>query len=141
MLCLHGFNHSSTSSHRSSVYFQVSPMKFTNDSNYQAGDINTEDSQELDDIEQIQVSQTETENKPTCEAEQGEIELTTVESKLTEENMDGDEKKSQVYSPSRKPKNGGNSVTFNTIFLYIKYFPIVIRIYQQVVHIKIDNCH
>lgn len=114
---MHGFNHSSRSSHHSSVYFELSPMKSksTNDSNYQAGDINTEDLQELDHIKEfIEVAPAEPENKLSCGTEQGDVELTTVESKLTEENMDGDEKKSQVYSPNRKPQNGGNKVTLHT---------------------------
>lgn len=93
--------------------------KTTNDSNYQAGDTITEDLQELDCIQKsVEVTPAEPGNKPSCAAKHSDVELPTVESRLTEEDMDGDEKKAQVYSPNRKPQNGGETI-------------YVIKIYQQ----------
>lgn len=128
-LCLHGLCHSSLStSHLSSVYFKLSPMKSetTNDSNYQAGDIITEDVQELDSIQKtVEVGPAEPENN-TCEAEHGDAELAIVESSLIAEDMDGDEKKAQIYSPNRKPQNGGDNVTLYTKYNSTEYLLIVI---------------
>lgn len=118
-LCLHGLCHSSRTTHHSSVYFKLSPMKSktTNDLNYQAGDIITEDSQELYCIQtSIEVTPAEPENHTSREAKNGNVDLTIVESRLVEEDMDGDEKKAQIYSPNRKPQNGGDYV-----LLYMKY--------------------
>lgn len=111
--------------------------KTTNDSNYQAGDIITEDLQELDCVQKsVEVAPAEPDNKPFGEAEHGSVELTTVESKLTEEDMDGDEKKAQVYSPNRKPQNGKDNIALYRKYILRKYLPIVINFYQQIVHVK-----
>lgn len=92
--------------------------KTTNDSNCQAGDIITEDLQELGCIHKsIEVVPAETENHTSCEGEVSNVELTIVESRLVEEDMDGDEKKAQMYSPNRKPQNGKDNVALRTKYI------------------------
>lgn len=96
--------------------------KTTNESTYQAGGITTEDLEELDCIQKfVEVATAEPENKHSCGAENGNVELNTFESRLTEEDMDGDEKKAQVYSPNRKPQNGESNVVLDTKYMSRKY--------------------
>lgn len=85
----------------------------TNDSNYQAGDIITEDLQELESIQKsVEVGAAEPENNTCGEAEHGNAKLTIVETSLIAEDMDGDEKKAQIYSPNRKPQNGADNFVY-----------------------------